>query len=258
MIAFHFGSPERRLFAAFHAPAQPVTPPAQQAVLLCPPLGQEAVRLHRFYKVLADRLARSSVPTLRFDYFGTGESMGEDLDSHLSGWQADIEQAHRELTQRCDAGRIIWIGARLGASAALLSAHRPQAKLDQLVLWEPILDGSSYLRQLARDHARSITRVGQATPMVENRPAGEALGFGLSALMLDEIATLRPELLKRPTVSVRTTVLSDGAAPESAPPVTFRPLQVPFDWTSEEAMNTSLVPPAALKALIDLVQEARS
>ncbi|MDE2433649.1 MAG: alpha/beta hydrolase [Burkholderiales bacterium] len=258
MIAFHFGSPERRLFAAFHAPSDLTSQSANQAVLLCPPLGQEAVRLHRFYKVLADRLARAGVPTLRFDYFGTGESMGDDLDSHLSGWQADIEQAHRELAQRTRAGRITWIGARLGASAALVAAQREPSALAQLVLWEPILDGSAYLRQLAQDHAHSITRIGQPTPVVEHRPAGEALGFGLSSLMLDEIAALRPDLLQRVAPTIRTIVLSDAPLSEAPASVTHRALQVPFDWTSEEALNTSLVPPAALKALTDLVQEARA
>jgi hypothetical protein len=54
------------------------------AVLLCNPFGQEALRSQRGFRVLADRFARTGCATLGFDYFGTGDSDGDDDDASLA------------------------------------------------------------------------------------------------------------------------------------------------------------------------------
>jgi hypothetical protein len=53
------------------------------AVLLCNPFGQEAIRCHRAFRLLSARLASSGIPSLRFDYFGTGDSPGNDGEGDL-------------------------------------------------------------------------------------------------------------------------------------------------------------------------------
>src|SRR4051812_43750768 len=65
MTPFYFGAPERRLLGLFHPSATAVR--GARAVLLCNPFGQEAVRSHRVYRVLAERLARGGIAVLRFD-----------------------------------------------------------------------------------------------------------------------------------------------------------------------------------------------
>lgn len=255
MIPFRFGSPDHRLFAAYHPPHHNQTP--RQAVLLCNPFGQESVRVHRFYKVLADRLARTGMAVMRFDYFGTGDSDGDDLDGHLDIWRNDMVLAHEELQRRSACTNISWIGARLGASLAMQAAA--QSQLDQLILWDPILDGPHYLQQLAQDHVASITRVGQATHKTAGKqPRGEALGFGMSERLIAQIDQIRPDLLSQPTHAQSTVVLSaqNPSTKGHTGPITHRTLDIPFDWTSEEALNTSLVPPAALKTITSLFEGA--
>ena len=154
MNPFFFGPPDRRLFGLFQA-AQG-TAPAMTAVLLCNPFGQEAVRSHRMYRVLADRLIRSGVDVLRFDYFGTGDSAGDDTEGEISGWTRDVIAAHVELTHRSRASRLAWIGARLGATLAVRASVLTSRTPEKLILWEPIIDGAAYLRQLYERHVRRL------------------------------------------------------------------------------------------------------
>src|SRR5690606_6529681 len=119
--------------------------------LLCNPFGQEAVRAHRIFVVLADRLARQGVSVLRFDYHGTGDSPGDDDVGDLEGWAADILSAQAWLDEAARPSRRVWIGLRLGALLAAMASGgaRPGATIDSLILWEPVIDGSAYLRELA-------------------------------------------------------------------------------------------------------------
>src|SRR4051812_18689773 len=49
-------------------------------VLICASLGHEATYVHRSMRLLAEQLAAAGFPTVRFDYLGTGDSSGSDLD----------------------------------------------------------------------------------------------------------------------------------------------------------------------------------
>lgn len=267
MKSFRFGHDDLSLYGSFHA-AQQSNLPIQPAVLLCNPLGQESVRLHRFYRVLAERLSRLGIAVLRFDYYATGESAGEEVEGRLARWCDDVLEAHRELIRLSGAKKISWIGARLGGSIALQAATRLSGSLDRLILWEPVLDGPAYLAELAQDHARAVARPGLSLhPQASARP-DEALGFAMSQGLIDDIAQINARVLTRAT-PVRTTwvigqpddtdlAATVQAAQATQPTLKHQALSVPFAWTSEEALNTSLVPPAALQALSQLMEDARS
>ena len=66
---------------------------ADYAVLMCYPLGQEYVRSHRALRTLSAHLAQKGVPSLRFDYRGTGDASGHlfELDAAMD----DIRVAAR-------------------------------------------------------------------------------------------------------------------------------------------------------------------
>ena len=257
-----FGLPERRLFGTFH-PAQ-VGANRQAPVLLADPFGHEAIRTHRFYRVLADRLSRLGHDVLRFNYFGTGESAGDDSDVSLSGWSQDLTTASAELA-RC-AGRPTgtWMAARLGATAALaLLGQDGGVRPHHLALWDPVLDGAHYLESLRTKHVEALEasfsvkqaawRQALADPQAFT---DEAVGFAVPDTLRRETLAATPDLLRPPQGLRVSLVLSQDNAgmrawlAEAVPAATLGLLDKPFDWTSDDSLNTALVPNDALGLLI--------
>ncbi|MFT3954889.1 MAG: alpha/beta hydrolase [Piscinibacter sp.] len=257
MTPFRFGPAARQLYGVYHAAMPPRT--GGDAVLICNPLGQEAVRFHRMQRVLADRLSSRGIAVLRFDYHGCGESSGEDEDADLAGWCDDLLLAHQELLRRSRAARISWLGVRLGASAAALASARAEPAPHRLLLWDPVLDGPACLAELAAAQARSLAEAsGRASAATAAAIGGEALGFGIGAAMVEQIRALQPQrldvaraghaqLLGRAGDDALDTLA--GRWRERGLPTRVVPIGQRFDWSSEEAMNTALVPAEVLDLL---------
>jgi hypothetical protein len=118
------------------------------AALICAPVGPEYVRAHFILQRLARQLGKAGVPTLRFDYYGCRDSLGDSHEATCSGWARDIVAAHAELQRKSGATRVVAIGARLGGT--LLSRVAGGLNLHRIVLWDPILRGADHHRQLRR------------------------------------------------------------------------------------------------------------
>src|SRR6266496_586332 len=146
---FFFGAANQRLFGNYHAPMS--SSPASTAVLLCQSIGDEYIRSHRACRQLAIRLSKVGFPVLRFDYSGCGDSDGDEQDSSLEGWLADIGTATDVLRQKSGAQRVIFAGMRLGGMLAVLAATRRNDVIG-LALWEPVISGEAYLAELADWH----------------------------------------------------------------------------------------------------------
>jgi uncharacterized protein len=261
-----FGSAERRLFGSLHPAAVPS--PGRPAVVLCNAFGQEATRAHRFMRVLAERLSRNGHTVLRFDFFGTGDAMGDDQDGDLAGWADDVHTADLALRERSGAQQVVWIGMRLGGSIALQAAQRAPVGLGRLVLWDPVLDGSRYLQHLRNQHVASL----EAAFSLPSRPApaelardpncfrDEAIGFAVSPLLRRQLEAIRLSEHRWPAHPASIVVLTDpddrdgkdlAAVCMHEPGRAQRvPLRHGTDWTSDTANDSALVPAAALAELL--------
>ncbi|MEJ7688410.1 MAG: alpha/beta hydrolase [Variovorax sp.] len=263
MTPLLFGHASRQLFGLFHPPERD----GDIAVLVCSPFGQEAVRTHRLFRVLADRLARSGVAVLRFDYHGTGDSPGDDTDGDLEGWHRDICTAHEELRRRVGNRRIVWLGARLGATMAVLAIRSGQCDPTRLILWDPIVDGARYLEQLRAGHVDALER-SYCVPDPDWRRTlardadaftAEFFGFGVSVLLRQQLRGLAPPTLQL-TALHRTVILTDPAdesaqrwaAGEAARHVQVRasPFAHSMVWTSDPHPNNAMVPTEALQRML--------
>lgn len=177
MMPMFFGPNESQLYGVYHPPAGAGL--TGRGVVLCNPLGQEALRAHRAYRVLADAMARERWHVFRFDYSGTGDSWGCIEESTIEAWKSDIGYAIDELKAIVGIRSIYLLGLRLGATlAATVAAQRSDVK--GVVLWEPICDGDEYIKALVGDIPKSVYTDSE-----------EVDGFVLSRRLSEEIAHLQ-------------------------------------------------------------------
>lgn len=143
--AVYFPSGNAQLFGWFHS--SDTHPKRDSVAIVCPPLGYEYTHSHRSMRHLADQLAMAGIDTLRFDYHGTGDSTGTDIEpDRLSQWQQDVASAVNYAKQWRGCSTCCVIGVRLGGMLAALSSC--QIDMDWLVLWNPITRGRTYIREL--------------------------------------------------------------------------------------------------------------
>ncbi len=270
MTPLMFGPASRQLFGLFH-PAQAVHA-KNIAVLICLPFGQEALRAHRFFKVLADRLARSGIPTLRFDFYGAGDSAGDEAEGEMDGWRRDLCMAHEELRRLVAGKRIMWVGARLGGTLALMAAKAGRCDPERLVLWEPIVDGKRYARFLRERHVDALD-ASYCIPdaalrrRLSSEPGAlpeEALGSTISPRLREQFVALTPATVPL-TGSHDTIVLAEPDDDTVAAwarqqhtrqmPLQLRPFRHPLVWTSDPHPNSAMVPAEALQRLLSAIND---
>ncbi len=141
-----FGRDGGQLAGFYHPPeAQRRRGPA---VVICNPLGYEAMSAHRSLRQLAERLAGAGLPALRFDYRGTGDSSGDPGEpGRVRAWIDDIGMAMRELRNRSGTHQVALVGLRFGATLAILAAAEG-LEVDAIVAWAPVVSGRAFVREL--------------------------------------------------------------------------------------------------------------
>lgn len=192
----------------FHAGA---SPRRSSAVVLCQPMGYEALCSYRTYTQLAQTLAQAGFDVLRFDYHGTGDSPGGDTDEgRVEAWLASIEAAAAQARALSGASSLSLFGLRLGATLAIEAAAR-MGGVDDLMLWAPCASGRAFVREMRAANA------GRGAAEVEE--GLEALGMFYSPETLDALSLLGAEPLgqapaKRILVIGRDDMPGEGPLPK--------------------------------------------
>ena len=206
--------PAGELFCSIHAPIAG----AHAILVMCPPLLADHPFSYRREVLLALELARRGVAVWRFHYAGTGHSEGSpdavSFDSIVADAAFVVEAARSAAAVPVTVG-----GTRFGAVVAATVAGD-----GALVLWEPVADGSAFLREGFR--ARTIADGGQlrrkptasSELLAELRRAGriDLLGYSLCEQLHDSMAgrTLRDVAAAgRGRVLLIDSRTADGAEP---------------------------------------------
>ncbi len=141
-----FGPADRPLLGFYHAPLSHSV--RGVVVVLCNPIGYEAMSAHRTYRHLAERMAANGFPVLRFDYDGTGDSAGVTEDpGRMSAWIGSIRLAIAQSRALSGAARVALFGVRFGATLATLAAI-DDGDIEALISWAPVISGRVHVREL--------------------------------------------------------------------------------------------------------------
>ena len=188
----YFGPDDRPLFGWIHRAEHRARAPL--GLVLCNPFGYEAICAHRALRHFAEAAADAGIPALRFDYDGTGDSVGEDLEpDRLSAWIASVHRAAETLRREAGCEYLCFLGVRLGATlAALAASERPDVQ--GLIALAPVVNAKAYIREL---RALQMT-TGLGTPAeTSGDDLMEVTGFALTAATRASLSAVDLSKLER-------------------------------------------------------------
>jgi len=193
---FFLESAPGRRFCLFHPPLGP----CRGAVLYIHPFAEEMNRSRRMAALQARALADLGHGVLQLDLHGCGDSSGDFADARWAHWLADIEAGAAWLGRRLGERPLTLWGLRLGALLAADYARATRRPLAALVLWQPVLNGASYLTQFLRlrvagdmlDAAGGQTSTGALRQALAAGDSVEVAGYELAPALATTLDTLDP------------------------------------------------------------------
>jgi len=161
-----------------------------RGVVICGSFGFEEICARKSVVLLAHELASRGVNVLRFDYFGTGDSLGgPDDPDQVATWIGNIRAAADWLRRHGGVSDISLIGLRLGALLAANAADTIE-HLATLTLIAPPVSGRAWLRESLAFSSMIAPPVGAATRGGGNEDEIVLTGYRLEAETAAGIKTL--------------------------------------------------------------------
>lgn len=216
----------RCLYAALHGGR---SARAAVGVVLVPPLLHELAGSRRFLTEVAAGLAANGVPCLRFDFFGSGDSGGSGDRLDFASMHEDLDTAMAALRLQTGACRVVALAWR-GAALVVNDWNSNGGRADRIVYWEPIIDGTTWLRDLERQDAdERRERPGPRSGVRNSHDVadGQLMGYQASARLRQDLRNARlekaagngprPWAVVRPDVALPLDVARRWGLPDGAP-----------------------------------------
>lgn len=246
---FFFGTSERQLLGMYDPPPQG----GNRGVVLCHPWGQEYLNAYKSMRHLARLLSRNGLHVLRFDYYGCGDSSGDDDQGTMKQWASDIDDAIEELKDMALIDTVSIVGLRLGATLAVLCSLQ-RNDVDSLVLWDPIVVGSAYRRELLdTDVSEPQDRSGGRQLHVNGFPLTEALADELDKIDLSDVSSQLPPSTIVMTIESSAYDRLQAALSEAGTPVSAVLEPGPSVWIAAGDFASAGMPVAALERIAEEV-----
>ena len=168
------------------------------AVIYIHPFAEEMNKSRRMIALQSKILADLGYTVLQLDLYGCGDSSGDFADARWAIWKSDLATAEKWLAERYAGPITIW-GLRLGALLALEFASMTSSKIQQLILWQPIINPENFVTQFLRLRLASEIlleggRQNSATQALRNELASgqlvEIAGYELAPELANDISSI--------------------------------------------------------------------
>lgn len=185
---FHLPVGNGQRLCVYHPAKQPS---ARASILYLHPFAEEMNKSRRMVSLQSKALASKGYSVLQIDLQGCGDSSGCFGDATSQSWFQDISAAWDWLQANSHEPVILW-GLRLGASLALDFSRYQKRWPIGFLLWQPVLNGESYMTQ--------FLRIRVASEMLDGVKSGgtKALRESLERGAREEVAgyLLNPDLVR--------------------------------------------------------------
>jgi hypothetical protein len=203
------GRDTRPLLGFLHVPQERS---ARGGVVVCPPFDRDYLHAHYALRMLAEEVCSRGLCVLRFDYDGTGDSAGRPGDpDRVESWLGSVAAA-LGLVRSTGVSNVSMVGMRIGATLAGVAAVRDGA-VDNLVLWDPVASGRTYLAEQRALSALALGRREATSKTVGDDGAVETPGMRFDGATARDLAALDLVTAAGP-LARRVLVLTRSGAPE--------------------------------------------
>ncbi len=204
----------------------------RRGVLICSTMGDEALNVYRPLVFLAEQFAAAGSPALRLEYYGAGDSGGEDGEpGRFQAWLNGIAAGVRWLRETCGVGPVTLVGVRAGAVLAARAACDID-DIEALVLLSPVPSGRRFLREMIL-RANTTAEIWQVKPRIEDGHWFEAHGLRLDRSTRDALERL--DLAKLPRCPAPRALVLDRPGGSAGGVVAERLQLLRVEVTSETA-----------------------
>ena len=119
-------------------------------IIFCHAFAEEKLWSHRVVVNFCRKLAIGGNHVIRFDFYGHGDSHGDFSNSTIDSMKDNLGDIVKYAKNIYDQDTKVGIvGLRLGANIVIEYVEENK-DIDWVVLWEPIVDGKKYIKELLR------------------------------------------------------------------------------------------------------------
>jgi pimeloyl-ACP methyl ester carboxylesterase len=194
----YFGSGADKMMGSLHQPQGSI----HAGLVVCSPILADFYTRYRHEVILGRDLAARGTAVFRFQYRGTGNSDGDEALTTFDSMVADALEAAAALRDLTGVRDVTFLGTRFGALIAAAAAEADGART--LVLWEPVLEATTYFREANRARLVQTASRGEGQgstfeellAQLERGEVADILGYSLYRALYDSssVRTLDGEL----------------------------------------------------------------
>ena len=192
-----------------------------KAIVHVPAFAEEMNKSRRMVALQAQALADQGYAVLVLDLFGTGDSAGDFGDATWSGWLDDIADAIGWLTEQGTQSICLW-GLRIGGLLALDFVSQRPEPIEQLIAWQPVLNGDTFVTQFLRLRIAAAMlnsnapqeKTADLKQQLLDGQCLEVAGYSLNPQLVAPLLSLRADKLALP-VSTKITLFEVMSNPEA-------------------------------------------